>query len=68
VYVEDLAAFDLVDGTLTCVTGTEFTLRMLENAGLAPIEHELRIATEGRVSNLRLEIFKPERHAEGATL
>ena len=66
-YVEDLAAFDLAGGTLTCVTGTEFTLGMLEGAGLAPIESELRAATDGRVSSLRVEVFRPERH-EGRRL
>jgi hypothetical protein len=66
VYVEDLAAFDLSDGALTCVTGTEFTLRMLENVGLTAIENELRVATDGRVSKLRLEVFQPERHVEHA--
>lgn len=62
VYVEDLAAFDLVGDTLTCVTSTEFTLRMLEIAGLVAVENELRAATDDEVSKLRLEIFRPERH------
>lgn len=62
-YVEDLAAFDLVADTLTCVTATEFTLRMLEGAGLSAIEDELRAATAGQISTLRVEVFQPERHA-----
>ena len=61
-YVEDLAAFDLTDGTLTCVTASAFTLQMLENAGVADIESELRRATDGQVSVIRLEVFQPERH------
>jgi hypothetical protein len=62
VYVEDLAAFDLVDDTLTCVTATAFTLHMLERAGLLPIESELQTKTENRVSKIRLEVFDPSRH------
>jgi hypothetical protein len=61
-YVEDLAAFDLVDDTLTCVTATAFTLQMLERAGLLPIERELRGKTDNRVSKMRVEIFDPARH------
>ncbi len=62
VYVEDLAAFDLVDDTLTCVTATAFTLQMLERAGFIPIEKELQGKTDNRVSRLRVEIFDPVRH------
>ncbi len=62
VYVEDLAAFDLVEDTLTCVTGTAFTLQMLEHAGLLPIEKELQGRTDNRVSKIRVEIFDPARH------
>jgi hypothetical protein len=62
VYVEDLAAFDLVDDTLTCVTATAFTLQMLERAGLLPIERELQGKTGNRVSKIRVEIFDPARH------
>lgn len=62
VYVEDLAAFDLVDDTLTCVTATAFTLQMLERAGFVPIEKELQDKTDNRVSRLRVEIFDPVRH------
>jgi hypothetical protein len=63
-YVEDLAAYDLVDGTLTCVSGSEFTLRKLESIGLAPIQEELIVASQGTVDRLRLEVFDPERHAQ----
>ena len=62
VYVEDLAAFDLVDDTLTCVTATAFTLQMLERAGFVAIEKELQGKTDNRVSRLRVEIFDPARH------
>jgi Replication initiator protein A len=62
VYVEDLAAFDLVDDTLTCVTATAFTLQMLERAGLLGIESELRSKTDNRISKVRLEVFDPTRH------
>jgi hypothetical protein len=61
-FVEDLAAFDLVEGTLTCVTATPFTLQMLERVGLLPIERELQEKTGDRVSKLRVEIFDPARH------
>ena len=61
-YVEDLAPFNLENDTLTCVTGTAFTLQMLERAGLLPIERELSDRTESRVSRLRLEVFDPARH------
>jgi hypothetical protein len=61
-FVEDLVAFDLVSDTLVCVTGTEFTLRMLETAGLAAIEAELKAATGGGVSRLQVEAFEPGRH------
>lgn len=66
VYVEDLAAFDLVNDTLTCVTATAFTLQMLERAGLLGIENELRNRTNNRVSKVRLEIFDPSRHTARA--
>lgn len=62
-YVEDLVAFDLADGMLTCVAGSDFAARKLEAAGLEPIEDELRAATEGQVARLRVEPFRPERHA-----
>lgn len=62
VYVEDLAAYDLVDDTLTCVTATAFTLQMLERAGLLPIERELQGETDNRVSRIQVEIFDPARH------
>jgi hypothetical protein len=65
VYVEDLAAFDLVDDTLTCVTASVFTLQMLERAGLLGIESELQKKTENRVSKIRLEVFDPSRHVVG---
>ena len=61
-YVEDLVAFDLGGDTLTCVTSTEFTLRMLESAGLAGIETELSAASAGAVSRLHVEAFQPGRH------
>lgn len=61
-YVEDLAAFDMAGDTLICVTASAFTAQMLENAGLTPIESELRRATDDRVSMIRLEVFQPERH------
>ncbi len=62
-YVEDLVAFDLVDSTLTCVAGSDFAARKLEAAGLGLIEEELRVATEDQVTTLRVEPFRPERHA-----
>jgi hypothetical protein len=61
-YVEDLVAFDLGGDTLTCVTSTEFTLRMLESAGLAGIEAELSAASAGAVSQLHVEAFQRGRH------
>jgi hypothetical protein len=66
VYVEDLAPFDLVDDTLTCVTATAFTLQMLERAGLLPIEKELQGRTDNRVSKMRVEIFDAARHTPRA--
>lgn len=65
-FVEDLVAFDLSGQTLTCVTGTEFTLRMLTVAGITAIEDELRAVTDGEVSALRLEVYQPERHSAPA--
>jgi hypothetical protein len=62
VYVEDLAAFNLVDDTLTCVTATAFTLQMLERVGFLPIEKELQGKTDNRVSKIRVEVFDPVRH------
>gem|GEM_PF-2958691 len=62
VYVEDLAAFDLVGDTLTCVTASAFTLQMLERVGLLGIESELRSETADRVSKIQLEVFDPGRH------
>ena len=62
VYVEDLAPFDLMDDTLTCVTATAFTLQMLERVGLLPIEIELQGRTDNRVSKVRVEVFDPSRH------
>jgi hypothetical protein len=62
-YVEDLAAYDLTGHTLTCVTATEFTLRKLEAAGIAAIEQELSVASDGAVSSLSIEVFQPGRHA-----
>ena len=61
-FVEDLVAFDLAGDTLTCVTSTEFTLQMLESAGLSGIESELSTATAGTVSRLQIEAFRPGRH------
>jgi hypothetical protein len=61
-FVEDLVAFDLVGDTLISVTATEFTLRMLETAGLTAIETELATASAGGVSRLQVEIFEPNRH------
>jgi hypothetical protein len=66
VYVEDLAPFDLVDDTLTCVTATAFTLQMLERVGLSPIEKQLRSKTDDRVSKMRVEVFDPARHTPRA--
>jgi predicted thioesterase len=66
VYVEDLAPFDLVDDTLTCVTATAFTLQMLERVGLSLIEKHLRSKTDNRVSKMRVEVFDPARHTPGA--
>jgi hypothetical protein len=63
-YVEDLAAYELTGDTLTCVSATEFTLRKLESAGVAPIEEELSNASSGVVRNLRIEVFEPERHQQ----
>ena len=63
-FVEDLVAFDLAGDTLTCVTSTEFTLQMLESAGLSGIESELSAASAGTVSQLRVEAFQPGRHSQ----
>jgi len=62
-YVEDLIAYDLSDETLTCVVGSEFALRKLKAAGLGGIEDELQAATDGQVTQVRLEHFRPDRHA-----
>jgi len=61
-YVEDLAAFDVSGDELTCISSTPFTLRKLESFGLGPLEQELRTASEGRVTRIRLEAFDPVRH------
>ena len=62
-YVEDLVAFDLADSMLTCVAASDFAARKLEAVGLGLIEDELRVATEGQVTTLRVEPFRLERHA-----
>jgi len=62
-YVEDLAPYDLADGTLTCISATEFTLRKLEAVGIEPIEEALAAVSGGVVTSLRVEVFEPSRHA-----
>ena len=66
-YVEDLAAYDLVGDTLTCITASEFTLRKVESVGLEAIQDELSAASDGQVTVLHLEVFQRERH-EGQRL
>jgi hypothetical protein len=61
-YVEDLAAYDLVGDTLTCISASEFTLRKVESVGLEPIQEELSAASDGQVTVLHLEVFQRERH------
>jgi len=50
--------------TLTCISGTEFTLRKLEAIGIELVEQELATATGGNVTKLRIQVFQPERHAK----
>ncbi len=61
-YVEDLAPYDLVGDTLTCISASEFTLRKVESVGLEAIQEELSAASDGRVTVLHLEVFQRERH------
>jgi hypothetical protein len=61
-YVEDLAPYDLMGDTLTCISASEFTLRKVESVGLEAIQEELSAASDGQVTVLHLEVFQRERH------